>query len=152
LTLNPAGAIRKDRTRFSFCGKLFDSCRLIGKMLAMPPIGDYTIREIDGVTVVRLKFEQLFSVTDVSRVNGELLALVRDGTRKLVIDLKHVEFAGSSLLGLLIQMQKELDRVGGKLVLSHTERIEELLKVSRTRQLFKIAPDPKSAVALFSQR
>ena len=46
-------------------------------------------------------------------------------------------------------MQEECERSG--VVLSHPEKIEELLRVSKTESLFSIAPDPKAAVAMIAE-
>jgi anti-anti-sigma factor len=110
---------------------------------------DYKVREYDGVTVVRLKNANLTGVLEVTRIGEELCAMIDNGIRKLVLDFKHVEHCGSSGLGLLISLNKQMQGAGGKLVLSHSEAIEELLRLSKTHVLFKIASDPKAAVLMF---
>jgi len=110
---------------------------------------DYKVREYDGVTVVRLKHANLTGLLEVTRLSEELKALIDSGIRKLVIDFKHVDHCGSSALGLLIALNKQMQSAGGKMVLSHPESIDELLKISKTHTLFKIASDPKAAVLMF---
>jgi anti-anti-sigma regulatory factor len=65
-----------------------------------------------------------------------------------VFDFKYVRHASSAALGLLIALQKKMDTNGGKMILSHSENIRDLLHVSRTSSLFRLADDPKSAFAM----
>src|SRR5258706_9943101 len=102
---------------------------------------NYKVREFDGVTVVRLKHANLTGLREVTRLGDELKSLIDGGVRKLVVDFKHVEHCGSSGLGLLISLNKQMQDAGGLMVLSHAETIEELLRISKTHSLFKIASD-----------
>lgn len=117
----------------------------------MAPPTDYNLLEHEGVTIVRLELESLVGLIDVTRLEAELAALVDGGVRKLVLDFKHVRYAASAALGMMMSLQKRLAAVGGKLVLSRTEHIDQLLKVAKARHLFQIAPDPKSAVAMLKE-
>src|SRR5712671_5596884 len=69
---------------------------------------DYKVREYDGVTVVRLKHANLTGLLEVTRLSEELKAMIDGGIRKLVIDFKHVDHCGSSGLGLLIALNKQM--------------------------------------------
>jgi anti-anti-sigma factor len=110
---------------------------------------DYKVREFEGVTVVRLKHANLTGALEVNRITEELKAMVRQGVRRLVIDLKHVDHFGSGALGMLIALNRKMTEAAGRMVLSHPEKIEELLRISKTMSLFEIAPEPKAAVAMF---
>jgi anti-sigma B factor antagonist len=110
---------------------------------------DLVVREVNGVTIVRLKNPNLTGMLEIQHVTSELDQLVEKGVRKLVFDFKYVRHVGSAALGMLIALQKKMDALGGKMVLSHSENIAELLKVSRTASLFKLAGDPKAAFAMF---
>ena len=110
---------------------------------------DYKVREFDDVTVVRLKNPNLTGLLEVTRIGEELKTLVDGGVRKLVIDFKHVQHCGSSGLGLLIAIHRKMQDVKGKLIVSHAERIEELLRISKTANYFTTAPDPKAAAKMF---
>ncbi len=107
------------------------------------------VREMDGVTVVRLREENLLSAPDVQRVGIDIGSLIDQGSRRIILDLKHVKYSGSSMLGMLIALNKKVAAAGGKLVLSHTESIDEMLTISRARKLFLIAEDPKVAMTMF---
>lgn len=110
---------------------------------------DLVVREVSGVTIVRLKNSNLTGVLEIQHITSELDQLVERGVRKLVFDFKYVRYAGSAALGLLIAMQKKMDAKGGKMILSHSEKIADLLQVSRTASLFTLASDPKAAFGMF---
>jgi anti-anti-sigma factor len=111
---------------------------------------DYAVRTFDDVTVVRLKNQNLTSILDINQLNSELEALIDQGAHKLVLDLKNVRYVGSAALGMLLSLYQRAKAAGGRLILSHPEHIEELLRVSRTSRIFETAPDPKAAVAMFN--
>jgi len=110
---------------------------------------DLLVREVQGVTIVRVRYANFDGMAEIHRMSGELDQILDRGVRKLVFDLKYVRHAGSAALGLLIALQKKMDAKGGKLIVSHAEKIDELLKVSRTGHLFKLAPDPRAAFKMF---
>jgi anti-anti-sigma factor len=110
---------------------------------------DMLVRVQDDVTLVRLKGPSLTGVTDVTRLGGALNSMIDEGTHRLIIDFKNIRHIGSSTLGLLLAIQKRLREIeGGRLVISHPEHIEELLRISQTARLFEIAADSKAAFAL----
>jgi len=110
---------------------------------------DYKVREMGTVTVVRLKGPNLTGALEVNRISDELKAMVDQGVKKLVVCFKHVQHCGSGGLGMLIAVNKKIKEAGGRLVISHPENIEELLRISKTGSLFKTAPDPREAIHLF---
>ena len=109
---------------------------------------DLMVRVQDHVTIVRVKTVNLTSMGDIGRLSTSLDTLVRDGARRLIVDFKLVQHVGSAALGALIALQKRMKDLGGRMVISHPEHIQELLQVSQTIKLFEIAPDSKSAFKL----
>jgi anti-anti-sigma factor len=109
---------------------------------------DMVVREVDGVTIVRLREPNFTGVSEIQHVTAEIDGILARGVRKLIVDFKYVQFIGSAALGMLISLQKKIDAKGGKLVLSHSENIAELLKVSHTASIFKLAADPKVAMKM----
>ena len=113
---------------------------------------DLVVRELDrdaGVTLVELQSDNLLNLLDVNRVSAAIGQVIGKGTKRLVIDLTPVRYAGSAALGMLLQFHQDLLTAGGKLILTGTGKIDGLLKASRTRNVFTISPDARSAVGLF---
>jgi anti-anti-sigma factor len=114
---------------------------------------DLTIRERDGVVIVRFNHANLLGLRDVQHLTDRIRALVEGPTqaRKLVLDFKHVAHAGSATLGLMLAVLKTTKARGGRLVLSHTENLGPLLKLTKADLLFQIAPDAKAAMEMLSE-
>ena len=110
--------------------------------------GDYKVRHYGDVTVVRLKYPSLSETLDIMRMTQEVGAMIDNGLRKLVLDLKHVKFCGSAGLGMMIALSRRMSGAGGQFVLSHPEHVRELLELSRTIKLFRLASDPREAVEM----
>ena len=111
---------------------------------------EYKVRHYEGVRVVRFKTQNLTGILEVNRISDEIQNMIAQGVRKLVLDFKHVEHCGSAALGMMIAVNRKMQDVSGKLVLSHPEKIEELLRVSKTQKLFQLADDPKIAVEMIA--
>ena len=122
---------------------------------AGPSSGDYATEDLivrtvgSGVTIARVRYPTLNGMIEIVRMTEELTKLIDGGHCKIVFDCKYVRHAGSAALGMLISIQKKLQKAGGKLVISHSENLGPLLKVSRTESLFTLTPDPRTAVKLF---
>ncbi len=93
---------------------------------------DYKVRIWGDVTVVRLKHANLTGQLEVNRIGEEIKGddLARGAQARG--DFKHVKHCGSSALGLLIGLNKQMQAAKGKMILSHPENIEELLRISKT--------------------
>lgn len=111
----------------------------------------FVVRNEGDVTIVRLKTANLTGIVDVNQISTELSAMVNGGCRKLVLDMKNVQFMGSAGLGMLLALTQSLRSQKGRLVLSHPESIMELLTVSRTTRLFETAANPRDAIELLSK-
>ena len=106
------------------------------------------VRVQDHVTIVRLKSPSLTSMNDISRLTTGLMQMIDEGSLRLVVDFKLVQHVGSTALGLLISLQKRMHDAGGRMVISHPEHLQELLRVSQTGKLFELAVDSKAAFKL----
>jgi len=83
----------------------------------------------------------------------ELQRLVeRDGAKNIVINLGSVEHLSAAAMGKLIQFDKQLKKVNGKLVLSNLGKpIQELFSVIRLDQYFAIEKEEADAVKAFKK-
>jgi anti-sigma B factor antagonist len=79
-------------------------------------------------------------------INEQINNLIDQGKRRIIIDLKEVEWMNSSGLGILIGAITTLRNNDGNLALIHvSERIENLFKITKLHNLFAIYPDLESA-------
>ena len=85
--------------------------------------------------IVRLSGELDHSAAD--RIRGELDRLIDEtGPKRLILDLKGLEFMDSSGIGLIIGRYKRMKRRGGRVgVLGQDSRIDRIFRMSGLYQL-----------------
>lgn len=98
------------------------------------------VQEIEHVTVVTLAREELQDQWHVNLTRDNLYLLVHAGRRNLVLDLRNVEFLGSSAaLSLFIMLQKKLRAGGGVLALRNlTPEVRQVLELTRLTDILDI--------------
>ncbi len=104
-------------------------------------------RAADGVSVFALSGELDYAAA------GRVRALVDDAQtgRALVLDLEAVTFVDSAVLKELLRARVELAASGVRLLLAAVPRpVRRLLDLTRTFELFEIAPDSSAAVRRLS--
>jgi anti-sigma B factor antagonist len=106
--------------------------------------------DVGDVTVVRLKLARPTD-EDVNTFFKQIYVLIDDmGRRNLVLDMHAVEYVTSMALGKLIMLNRKAQAAGGRLVLcSLTPAAEEIMKLTRLRDLFTVCPNEPEALALF---
>ena len=108
----------------------------------------YKLHEHGKYTVASFDTPTLMNVTDVDRVRGDLLRLVREGKRShLVLDFTGVQFISSQLIGILVSLHKELTAAGGTLTLCGlSAKLLELIKITRLDRILSIKASGAEAV------
>ena len=93
-----------------------------------------------------------FDFHDVASAADAIGAFVDEGARRVVFDLKGLDFISSGGIGFLIQTAKRLRPLGGEAVLAAPPAsfgwIIETLGIDR---LFRVFPDAAAAVAHFRE-
>jgi anti-sigma B factor antagonist len=87
----------------------------------------------------------------VNYLKEKLSRLFESGNYKVVIDLVHVEFIDSAGLGYLVSALKICMNHSGDLTLVHpNEAIQDLLKITKLKDIFKVFDSVEAAAAIFS--
>ncbi len=111
----------------------------------------FTTVERDTVTVIELQ-GNLMGGPDASSLNGKLHDLISQGKKRIIIDMGGVEFMNSSGLGLLIGGVTTMKTAGGGLKLAHvSEKIRELIRITKLTTLFEMYPTVDEAFASFTK-
>jgi len=101
-----------------------------------------------GVHIVELILPMSTDHTEFDKLNdviGDLLE--RTAADRWVIDLKEVEYIGSALLGLLVNLRQRVKSAGGTLILcALSEHVTKALKTCSLHNLFIIADRREAAV------
>ena len=87
---------------------------------------------------------------DATSLHEKLHELIESGTRSVVIDLKEVDWMNSSGLGILIGGLSAIRKSGGDLRLaSVTEKIEEVLRITKLDRVFDVYGSTDEAVTSY---
>ncbi|MCB9057188.1 MAG: STAS domain-containing protein [Calditrichae bacterium] len=104
------------------------------------------VSERDGVVVISLS-GKIMGGPEAGQINEQINNLIDSGKIKIVIDLQNVEWMNSSGLGILIGAITTLKNNGGRMILANvSERIENLLKITKLISVFDIESDVEAAV------
>jgi anti-sigma B factor antagonist len=113
------------------------------------PAGAFTVEDVAapaGIAVVVLAGELDMAATAAFRTRVDAAA----GARGLVLDLSGVTFIDSSMLKELLRAGAELGRYETRLVLAAVPPpVQRLLDLTRTTELFSLAPDRAAALRSF---
>lgn len=106
-----------------------------------------SVSEEQGITIIALA-GKIMGGPEAGQVNEVIHNLLDQNKTKLIIDLEHVEWMNSSGLGILIGVVTTLKNNGGKLALTHvSERIRNLLRITKLTDIFPHYPDTESAMS-----
>lgn len=106
-------------------------------------------RESKGVTIIELT-GNVMGGPDATNLNEQLHKLIAGNKKKVVVDLEEVKFINSSGLGMLIGGLTTLRNSGGDLKLAcASQKIEDLLKMTKLTTVFDLHQNVNDAVAAF---
>lgn len=106
-----------------------------------------------GVQLVRLKGQRILESQTIDQIGTELTTLIdQANSSKLVVDFSNVEHLSSSVLGMLLTIDKKIQQQKGQLKLSGIRAsIQEVFKITRLDQVFDIYPTLEEAIKDFVQ-
>ena len=108
--------------------------------------------EQKGVIVITIEDERLDSII-APQLKSELLFLVNEGKKNIVIDLSNVNYADSSGLGALLFGIRQLKNVAGQLkLLAANERIMSLVRIARLDGFLRNYYDKDEAISSFDEQ
>jgi anti-anti-sigma factor len=102
-----------------------------------------------GIHVIDLLLPMTTDHTEFDKLNdvvGDLLE-GKPASEKWVIDLSHVDYIGSALLGLLVNLRQRVKAGGGRLVLCGlSDHLNKALRTCSLQSLFTIADRREAAL------
>jgi anti-sigma B factor antagonist len=105
-------------------------------------VGDVTVLDLKG----RIRIGG--GTTELHR---SIRCLVAEGKTQILLNLAHVTHVDSSGLGELIASRSTVMNKGGSMKLSHlTERMRDLMVITKLLTVFDVFDDDEQAVASFS--
>jgi anti-sigma B factor antagonist len=119
-------------------GKQTPSDQLGPKPALTASKGESSRRIVEGVTVVELRGRIDFG-DGSTRLRETLTELVTRGTKRVLLNMKEVDFVDSSGIGELVRGHVQLAKVGGQLKLVNlSKHVNMLLQVTRLNKVFEI--------------
>lgn len=101
----------------------------------------------DGILVLTLTGHLLGTQANTA-VMGAVLPNIEAGNKKVLFDLKGVNYVDSAGLGTLLSASSKIKNAGGVLVIcSLSEQVAKLLKTTKVESVFRIQPDEAAALA-----
>ena len=104
----------------------------------------FRLESSDRVQVIELTLPQTLDSSEFDQLNESILGVVSSRkNERWVIDLAHVSYMGSAMLGLMVNLRQQVKSAGGKLILCsmpptlmqifRTCCMERLFTITRTR-------------------
>jgi anti-anti-sigma factor len=106
------------------------------------------LRVAGDVWVLVIRVPEHFESMEFDPLNAQLAAIIdgRPGGR-WVVDMTHIRYAGSAMLGMLVNVRSRVRRSGGTLVLCcMDEQIRGVLRAGSMERLFAIVETRDEAV------
>jgi len=104
------------------------------------------VSEKKGIVILQLS-GKIMGGPEAGEINNQINNLIDQGKIKIVIDMKDVEWVNSSGLGILIGAITTLKNNNGLLSLINiSDRVDNLLRITKLQALFNIYPDLNSAI------
>ena len=93
----------------------------------------------EKVEVIELRLPQQLDFKEFDKLIESLEHIINSKpAAKWIVDLSHVEYSGSAVLGLLVNLRQQIKEGGGALVLCNTSpRLSEILRACSLDRLFK---------------
>ncbi len=108
------------------------------------------IKDIRGEVLVEIVDLKRATAMECDEFREVLLSDIKNGWKKLVVDLSKCVFMDSTFLGSLVIAQKAITKVGGDLRISGAKGDSQaILELTGTSRIFQSFPTKDEAVASF---
>jgi anti-anti-sigma factor len=105
-----------------------------------------TERHLQGTAIVEVHGKLVGTPENCDAIHTVIRSLLDDGKNRIIVDLKNAPWANSQGIGMLIGAHTSVSNAGGRLVLANvTDRIGDVLAVTRLDRVFKTFPSENSA-------
>jgi len=105
----------------------------------------YTVEKSDDYALVQLHEEKLDSII-APDIKTELVLLINEGFKNIVLNLADVEFVDSSGLSAILVGNRSCENAGGVLILTNLHaNVKRLVIISKLTDLLKIIPTVEEA-------
>lgn len=109
------------------------------------------IQTIKNVTVVSFVESAIIDAQKIEQLAQQLYELVDEQNRKhMILDFSGVKFMGSQTLGVLINLNKKIEKIKGKMVICSLRKdLHKLFTITRLDRIFKFYQHEEEALNSF---
>jgi anti-sigma B factor antagonist len=109
----------------------------------------FTTRQVDGVTILDLNGRITLGEGSVT-LRDAVKDVLGKGSKSILLNLANVDYIDSSGLGELVSAFTTVKNQGGELKLLHlTNKVHDLLQITKLYTVFDIKDDEASAISAF---
>jgi anti-anti-sigma factor len=110
----------------------------------------FRIQSLSSVNLIELELPEMLDSQEFDRLNESILgALHGQAGGRWIIDLSHVSYMGSAMLGLMVNLRQQIKTGGGKLVLcSMPATLFQIFRTCCMERLFTIAKTRADAMRM----
>ena len=108
----------------------------------------FRVSREQAVGVVELALPSVLDSEEFDQLNEAMLSLfANEGESRWVLDLSGISYAGSAVLGLMVNVRQKIKQSGGRLVLcSLSPRLLQIFQTCSLERLFTIVRDREDAL------
>jgi anti-sigma B factor antagonist len=122
----------------------------LGKQASSASKGESSTRCVEGVTIVDLRGRIDFG-DGSKRLRETLSELVNRNTKKVLLNMKEVDFVDSSGIGEMVRGHVQLAKIGGQLKLVNlSKHVNMLLQVTSLNKVFEIFDNEPGGIKSFA--
>ena len=112
----------------------------------------YKIEKQDDVSIMCLTLDA-FSYDDNDVLMEPFETFLKEGNKKIILDLVNTKYVSSLILASLVYMQKRAQDGGGDLIICNVkERVQEVLRMTNLDKIFKIVGTREDALGKFGKK
>ena len=113
---------------------------------------DIKTRELDpGITVLELVGRMSLG-NELTYAEDRIAKLIAGGARKLILDLKALNYVDSAAIGVMVMLYGNMSKAGGQLRLAGpTPVVAKIFTITHLNKIVPIDPDVDTASRSFSQ-
>jgi anti-sigma B factor antagonist len=106
---------------------------------------EYSCINSDGAVIVRLHGTDL-NAENSMRLRHALADMIRNGERRIVMDLKRLTFINSSGIAILLSILKSIGPSGYFVLVGLCHKVERAFEITRMDRILTIMRDERSAL------
>lgn len=108
------------------------------------------VEQVGDIAVVRFLQRHILDEEVINYIGEELLRLVTEGCRRIVLNLGAVEAMATNMLGELLGVHKKMRAAGGRLAVSEfTPQLREVFELLKLSQVFHTYDTEQEAMRSF---